>query len=504
MSRDDWRSGLALLLLVLLAHHLLALGTGFYLDDWIFLERARRGGGLWASILDFARHAADWNRPLQVLQIPLFYALAAPWPPAGQLLLWLLESAEAFLLFLLLRRLTGSRGLAFAAAVWMVLFPGRGIVHVWLSNASQLLSHCLVLAAMLLHLDWVETRRRSRLTAGLACYLAGVLCYESPMFTPFLLLGGLAARDAAGGAAWKEALRRRGLQMTPFLAPLAMAVLWQRLGARAIAGSSSKPLELSLGYFLKAYGAAFECVTNRVVHACATSAGPFFLESPGGWILLWGALAAAAAWALSRSAPARPDDRAGRRALLGAAAGAFVGAYLPFALSGTYMPQVYGIMSRTNAAGAWVTGMLLAGAFSLGPARLRPLALAAVLGPFAWADWQSARDWAKAWAAQNEILDKVAARAPLLPEPAAILLTGAPSYVGKAVVFDAHYDFDYALRQRTGRKGIGGTTLSARVQFRPDGVVETLDGVILRSFPYRGLFLYDYSKDSWTPVSGPL
>lgn len=503
MRLEGWRTAAGLSLLVLLAHHIFALETGFYLDDWIFLERARRGSGLWGSILDFARHAADWNRPLQILQIPFFYALAAPWPPAGQTILWLLESAEAALLFLLLRRLTGSRALALASAAWMVLFPGRAIVHVWLSNASQLLAHSLVLAAMLLHLDWIETRRRARLILSLGCYLAGILCYESPMFLPLLLLGGLAARDAAEGADWKKSLTRRGRELAPLLLPLAAAVLWQRLGARTIAGSSSKPLDFSLSYFLKAYGAGLECVTNRVMHVCVTSAGPFFREAPLGLILLWGTLAAAAAWTLSTRAPAEPKGRKGRLILLGAAAGAFIGAYLPFALSGSYMPQIYGIMSRTNAAGAWITGMLLAAAFSLGPARLRPLALAAVLGPFAWANWQSARDWSRAWTAQNEILDKVAERAPLLPGPAAILLKGAPSYVGKAVIFDAHYDFDYAVRRRTGRKDLGGTTLSGRIQFRDDGVHEVLDGVTLRYFPYRNLALYDYSKDSWTPVSGP-
>src|SRR5262249_3405505 len=138
------------------------------------------------------------------------------------------------------------------------------------------------------------------------------------------------------------------------------------------------------------------------------------------------------------------------------------------ALSSSYMPQIYGLMSRTNGAGALVGGLLVAVGVQRLPRKARLGALALAAAAFAWADWVSAEEWARSWDKQQQILWKVAERAKTIEGPASILLAGTQAHVGRAVLFDAHYDFDAALRVTTGRKDLKGNIVTSRLRFEPE------------------------------------
>src|SRR5207249_2911403 len=115
----------------------------------------------------------------------------------------------------------------------------------------------------------------------------------------------------------------------------------------------------------------------------------------------------------------------------------FLGAYAPYAASSDYTPQIYGVMSRTNGCGALIAGLLWAcGLCALPRGTARRVVLGLVAGAFTWSNWFFASQWAESWTLQQDILKKAGVYAVRLPENATVLLGGAPSFVGQAIVFD--------------------------------------------------------------------
>jgi hypothetical protein len=508
---------LILLLAEWVAFRLFISACGFYHDDWIFLEMLQKGGGFWGAAKIFAGRG-HWLRPVQIIQLPLFYSLSHSWPPAGQLILAGLELCEGWFLFLLIRRITKDHALALCAAVFALLFPNRDVVHFWLSNASQLLAHVLVLSGMLLHVEGLAGREEgqpgsrqgvARIFFGQLLFLTGVLTYESVSFLFFLPAGALLAGELGSGRGWKAALLRVVRGYWPFAASLALAVLWQRLGATFFFGAENpKSLGLSIGHTAKVFAAGLECSSNRALHNCAKSFWSFLREfGRPGPLALWAGTALFLGWFLCREHGMDGEhlaDRMGKglhHRVIGLLLGGYIGAYLPYAFSRDYSPAANGLMSRTSASGAWVGALALAwGVLSLLRASrgrfrtwARGLCVLAVAA-FLCADWSVSLSWSKSWRIQQAILRGVSERIADLPDPVTVLVRRAPSYIGPAVVFDSHYDLDSALRLFTARPGVHATMFGRRIFFVKDGVEERLDGALLRKYGYDGLYSYDYGR----------
>lgn len=488
----------ALLLTVVVGLRAFSPWLGFYHDDWFFLERVDSAGGLWGAIKYFAI-AGMWNRPVEIVQIPLTFWLAGLHLAVGQVLLGLLECAEAWLIFRLVERLTRSRGAALLCAALIALHPARFVVHVWLSISPLWFAHVFLLLSLLAHLDWIERGRPGRLAASQTLYLASVLCYESAAFLPLMLAG---ARLAAGRLS-KERVLTEARLLAPYLATLAAALAWQRVvGPWLFAAANPKTLGLSPLHFVKAYLRGLECVTTRPFDGMRRSLPELINSWPAGLALAWAAATALLTWALapSRERPEVP------RVLLGAGLAVWLGAYLPFAVSGDYSPQFFGIMARTNGTGVLAGGLWIAALLLWGASRRRAPAAAALsvmIGGFLLTDWQFAREWAMSWSAQKGILARCAAKVSGVPGPAAVLLKGAPTAYRHAAVFDAFWDFDSALKLAAGRKDLKGNVVSPRLSFEEDKVVERSNGQSMWEHPYRNLYVYDAAKDELRRQEGP-
>lgn len=519
-TRAFWLLGAALFV----SFRLFILDTGLYHDDWILLEHTIDGGSWWGAVQVFAAKGI-LARPLQAFIYPLLYSLAGAAPASGQALLFVLDWLEAFLLYLLIARLTRSEKAALLAAGLCVLFPNRAVMHVWISNAFQPMAHVALLAGFLAHLNWMESGKKVWLAASLSCYLVSLLCYESAAFLPLMLAGAFWTRMRLDGTAPFPALKKSLAPLAPFILPLAAALWWQRQGVQLFFPDAGiKALSPSVYHFVKAYAAGVHCLTTGVLLAAARTLPEAWSQWPWPLKLAWPA-AAAALWILLRPS-LKYDGPDGRTALilLGAGAGAFVGSYAPFALSGTYTPQFFGLMSRTNGSGAWAGGLMLAAALTalssraesgqrgssqkgiggLGGRSAASALLALVLGVFTWTNWQFAREWANSWTLQRKIIAQAAPQAKNLPPSATVLLNGIPRYLGSAVVFDASWDFAYALRASLGRKDISGNVVSHRMSFEAEGAVERTAGQVIWTRPYAaGLYLYDYGRDTLVRLDGP-
>jgi hypothetical protein len=465
-----------------MAYGIFSFQLGFYLDDWVFLEAAARGRGLWGSAQALARGCLLWTRPLEIGQFALLYAFGGHQPAFAHVLIALLAAAEAVLLFRFWESLLGRRELALTAACLTVLAPNRTVLHVWPAASPALAAQVLMLAGLLVHLRWLKQGGRTRILTTMAFYLASFLCYEATAFMPILLAvpAFRKARQAASRPVW--ALAQAAYAFLPFAVALAAALAWQWHGAAALLHQSnpkSQGLALSLGHVLRAYGAGAECVTNRLLHICWRSLGPAWRELP--LLALAGLVAAAAvlAWLLAagkQEALEPVSAESSGLAVWATVACGFIAAYAPYALSGSYMPQIYGVMSRTNCTGAWVAGLGLAAGLAALRRGPRRLVLGGLIMVFTMTTWLQDRRWAQAWGVEQKILAKIGPVAASLPSGARVTLTDAPHFVGEAVVFDAGYDFDAALRLVTGRPDLSGEIEPAA----------------------RGAYRYSYSRDALT------
>jgi hypothetical protein len=493
--RRDVSNSILLLALTFIALRLLLPPTGLYLDDWAMLEQFGGGRPLGEALRAAAQQFA--GRPVEIALVPLFFRVAES--TAGRLALLLaLQWAEVGLVFLFLRRATGQPATSAAAALAVALFPSRPIIHVWVSSAPQLAAHGLAFASLLAHLRWRRLREGRALAVSQACYLLSVLTYESAAFAPLLLLA--VDLHALGVRRWKEAVR----PLAPYALSLACAAAWQRLGASWIGQPNARALGFDAFHALKTFGLGLGATTAAVPALAARALLPAAFSDLGAWRCAGLVLFAAAAGARADRGLADEEDRP-RLVWAWLAAAALVAAYLPFALSADYLPSLLGVLSRTNAAGAWAFGMgaaALAAAWPRPWRRARPWALAAAVLGCGARQWTSGMEYARASREQERILEGAARALAKAPDARTVLLS-APSHVGSAVVFEETYDFAAALRLRTGR-ALDANVVSSRMRFLRDRVVERRGEAVAANHPYAGLYLYDAGAGALFSVAAPV
>lgn len=472
---------------------------GFYHDDWTVIDLLRRS----ASFPERVKAVAATGlgvRTMAALVFPAWYGAWGMEPLGYHVAGAALDLAGAVVLLLLLRRWLGDARLALAAALLSLLHPSHPATHHWwVLEATQVPAQAAALGAALL---WSLARERKDvrlLAAALGAYFVSLLTYESAALLPPML----AAFEAASAP---ETLRKRVLSAAraaaPFAAVLAAAWAWQALLIPRLTGAAHpKTIAPSLAWTWTVYASAFTSLTSQSYDLVARTAAPGWELLGDGQALLGllvvGLLGAAVA---GEPAPER-GHAAGRAAALAAAL--FLAAYLPYALSGRYEPQVVGVMSRTNGAGG-IAGALALAALACAAGRLLPRAgraaavgglVALLAGAFISVDWYIARQWGEAWKRQSALLERVRARTAPLPAGATVLLQGEPPRFNGAPMFSDSWDFDAALRVASGRTDLKGDVVVDGMNSEKEGVVLRAGGVVQRVHPYGNLFIYDAPKD---------
>lgn len=426
---------------------------GFYSDDWWLLEIMSSGRRL-GAIAGWIRNGGLWTRPVEMFQYSFFYLIGGPHASIQQTLLFIFGLLECWLLFLLFFQLLRHRSLALTAAMIAYLYPNRAVFHIWFADSPELTAHLLALASLLIHIQWRNGAGRVWLIWSLALFLAAILSYESVVFLP-LLLGVTITFDNRSPV---EGATEGIATCLPYLLPIAIAFVWQWVGARWLLGHmnpKAQELRPSIGHFLKVYGAGFECITNRTLHLCVKNIAAMRFWGWQRWITCAAALTTVLVCARTIRHAESPSRAELKRTLILSAV-IFIVGYAPYALSGSYTPQIFGIMSRTNGIGAWSGGLLIAALLGFCRPRLRSALLALVLVLFTGANWVTNFEWAQAWVLENDILTKLVPTARNLPPKSKVVLVDAPHFSGYAVVFDSSYDFDSALRVSTRRRDLDG------------------------------------------------
>lgn len=421
---------------------------GFYHDDWQFLEAAALAGGFAESVGRLSHEFA--SRPTLGLLYTSLLRLLGETPAPYHAALAAFRVLESVLFMLLARRLTGSRALAVLAAAFAAAYPCRFGDRVWFSNVAQMLAQCLALGALILHVDWLGSGDRRRAVLAQVLAVVAALTYESVLFLPLAAALPRWRAYVGRGAAAGPAAARTVSEFAPFSVPLAAYAAWRICGLSMLGVESAKSAAPSAAWALDVFARGFWHVLAKPVVFASQG-----LLAASGWSAVWGVALAGVAWAAWAGRPR--GARVAGGAALWAALGFFLGGYLPYALSGTYVPAATGVMSRVNGAAAFPFGLLLAAAaVALGRRGL----VAAVLFALVQADGALARDWAESWRAQRAILSAARAHEPEFPRGAVVWLADAPVMVGGVLVFSANWDFGPALRRELGRADLVGRVAS--------------------------------------------
>lgn len=501
------------ILLAIAATELLSYGyfinhRGFYADDWIFLYQSFSAGGLWRAMALRASQGG-WSRPLEILHYPIFYSLFGLHPFLYQLLLILLKIAEGWLLFMLWERLFGRRGLAAAAACLALAIPVRLSTHLWYANSPQQLSIVLLLASLLAHASWIRSRKPPLLLASLSLYLLSVLSYESTSFMPLILGAALAANSIKSGKRFGRAIAQALRELSPYGYVFIVALLWARVGSKVLLGTPTlNPVDISPGRFVLVFARGLSCLTLDCIRLCL-HALPLAAHYLTPWIIAIVVIASLALGFTWRTDPEK--DPPGISSVAAVSAVAFMAAYLPYAFSQhLYLPQLNGIMDRVNGLGAWSSSLFWAAGISALAKRHRLLARASfglLLAIFGLTNVFTCLQWAVAWETAHGALARAAEKAAPLPPSSTVILAGVPVKIGGAPVFSEGWDFEDALRIASGRTDLRGK-VADRLRFDKDYFAEQPSAAYWPRteewrFPYKDVFIFDASKDSFYPLFGP-
>ncbi|MFA6093810.1 MAG: hypothetical protein WCU88_09635 [Elusimicrobiota bacterium] len=506
MKNRSWKNDLLVIfMIVLVGVHLNLLSAGLSLDDWYEISLTAQGHSYWDSVKHLASGYLD--RPINLLLLPLIHRLSGIprmsglWVP--QTILFSLELIEGWLLFLLLKRLTGRRSLALSCVAFALLFPNRSGIHYRATLTCLLLAQDLILASLLIRLRWRDSRSPRDSALSLALYALGLMSYESAMLMPLFVGGALAGRGLAEGKDKRRLAAETVRLLWPYGLVLAGILLWKWIGIKLIFGVGNPKavvIHPSVSNLIKVFIAGFGCVTLWPISLSVVRLKAAIHELH--W--LWFVLPVFVFW-LSRELQGndknRPqDERAAIWALWGACIAGYIGTYAPYVLSGSYMPYVNGIMSRLNGMGAWIGGMLLAslawilrqhyGTRHRIPALFVPFALTL----FVLTNWVETFAWADASRLQKDIIAGASRHISEIPQSAVLYLTGVPRFIHGAPVFEGA-DFIRALQLATNRDDISGNTLSPQMRIEDGMLVEEYRGGEAHRHLLDRIFIYDHPAE---------
>lgn len=161
-----------------------------YDDSTYVAQNDRVLGGLTSENVAWAfttGYAANWH-PLTWVSLMLDAGWNGADPFAFHLTSILLHAANAFLLFLLLERMTGAAGKSLMVAALFAVHPLHVEPVAWVSSRKDVLSTFFGLLCLLAWVGWTKHGSRGRYLLSLTAFCASLLAKQMLVTLPFLLL----------------------------------------------------------------------------------------------------------------------------------------------------------------------------------------------------------------------------------------------------------------------------------------------------------------------------
>lgn len=257
-------------------------------DDPIFVTKNAnvQAGFTWPSLVWAFTGRTDYWQPLTWLTHMLDWRLFGADATGHRAVNLAWHAANACLVFLLVRRITGAPAFAFFAAALFAWHPLRVESVVWITERKDVLSGFFFFATLLAYLRYGE-RLKARQPAGrayaltLALFLGGLMSKPSIVTLPVVLLaldlwplGRLSLKPASG---WWTTHRCVVMEKLPFfLLSAVIAVVTVKMQVAALAFSLSVPLAGRLGN-------AVVSIARYLGNVVWPLDLAFFYEHPGAW-----------------------------------------------------------------------------------------------------------------------------------------------------------------------------------------------------------------------------
>lgn len=452
---------------------------GLYLDDYSFLLMLEGIGfrELWTA---FVRYVPGRN-----LHIPFFYGLlevTGRSVAAMHVVGLAFDALNAALLFLLVRRLTGLRSVALAAAAIFAVAPNHGETHFWITLIPQCqIPTALTLTAFLLSAS-------GALLPACAVYAVALFTYDQVFFLWPLLLA----------VAWSRASAPRpGRYAAAAAGLLALNVAHIALRYLSPHASGGRPL-IRVADFLHRCRDAAVAVGKGIIPWPTSS------HAHWGWSVSAVLLALAGAVWLFRAV--RAQSRAETIELgawtkghgwLAAAAGGTAWTFL------AYFPNLFWYLSpRHNLLPSigWSLSVAAFGAWAVSrgrrPAAILPWLAGLFFATAAVSDFHEGTQWIDSRRLRDGFAEAVRR---LTPPVDSVFLVGAPRYLRRAPAFNLPHDVMMAAGRAVGRPGLehGDYQLSPTRR----GVVYRNDLSIGPASAFRWLPATDANVLSYDPAS---
>ncbi len=410
----------------------------FLSDDFEFVGRVLEGGlpFIWGG------EHGGFFRPVFILSLYLDGAVWGSRPFGFHLTNLALHALNAFLVFLLTRRLLGDEvgarkrrrsGVAFVAGLVFLLHPSHAEAVTWVSGRADLLASLFFLLSLFAYVSHAREGKPGALVFSLASFALALLSKESAACLPLAVFVVAVYFDK--GESWAGRLKRGLMKSVPFFVLLGAYVLARAFVLGALVGGYGAAQHLNFTHSVVA--SQLLRFSLRAVFPAVLLRGFPFLESRAlsPVLIALGAVAVITAAALLRRAKTRAalSALARRHTFPWLMLLLFVCALLPVInlRINVFDTQGERFLYLPSAFYAPAIVYLFAWTPWRRRARLRAAALACVLVFYAASLWATNRTWKEASLLSQSIIEDLAAQS----TRDSVLLLNAPDNLRGAYVY---------------------------------------------------------------------
>ncbi len=508
------RKDLTVLFLILCAHLCLFLPIcfqiGFYLDDWLTFWN-----------LHFAPHnffdllKASFNdprmvtRPVQCFYYASTYFFFGDRPLPYHLLRLALEYCGAVCLYFGIKRLSMSRFVAAASALFFLLYPSHDSTHYWIGGGlGPGFGLTLYLASFSTSMKALIARSNKLYILSIALYVLSAFCYEA--FLPMLVLSFCGVLLLSAQRRIDSRLNTMSaviLWFMPFILFGLAEPVYQRFLLPRFTHVFLSPSTFDPAYFLNVFvqglnvslfAGLWSFLAERIRESIIsfTQLNLFQLVS---------VLACSCAVLLITY---QANERIRYRRLFTAAIVTFFASYLTFALAEGYTPVLNTMINRVNIGASVAVSLIIALGIKwvLDHMHIRghktakltslfismPLVLAMVLANLSLSSF-----WILSWQTQKNVRWLLSQHQSEIRDGDCILLADTNRYLNWAPVFDGTWDFQSMLRMTLNNNKISGGVVCERLQIKGEEIQDISAGFLCASYPSNKTTVFFPSQSAW-------
>ncbi|PZM85348.1 MAG: hypothetical protein DKT66_03960 [Candidatus Melainabacteria bacterium] len=495
---------------------------GFYLDDWVMVSLLRGGpqdiAGAFANY--FFNDPKVIIRPIEVLHFGLLYLIFGTKPLGYHLVNAFFEICVCVLLYMALKRFTGSRFLSFVSTAAFILYPIRDSTHYWILCSSVSLSLALYLGSLILSLKGLQENKPGLYIAAALPFAIGLFNYE--VFMPFACVSALCVLlMSLRSANLSSSLRQAVYCFIPLFVSALALFGYQRFIVPHLGIGFLHHLVIDPGQILHVISAGVG--TSNIF-----SALPFFREQISvlllnpltSWnvfslaLILTGTALTSFFLLITEASQVKLRTMA-EIALVGVAA--IITSLAIFGLNNQYEPTLMTLVNRifTGASLGWsfIFSALVLACASLSFHRIKSklalksaaIALAGLMSFgavfFTLVNWQLANPWVVSQRAQQDVIFLVKSLRGKVKPSDSLILTDFPRYVMWSPIFDGVWDFQSMVRIILNEPKMRAGVVSDRLVIGKDDIKDISVGYTCATYPIKDIKLLVPGRNQLMPVT---